>query len=554
MTPRLCLIAVLATCSVAARAATVGDPAHPETLEKDITAALVAGTKAVTVTPGVYQLPQGLGFRDLVGVTLDFSKVELSLHSERDGVSFGGCRDTVFTGATVHYDHPRFSQAKILAFGSENQQVWYEVQVDAGYPVDATWKSSVIFTEKERRIKFHTWDSSAKSVTKLDGVGHLKVYWDDRNLIPPHCPVAVGDYLVCRGDGSSLLHTDGCVTCTFKDLTFYWGGIFGIFETGPSEANHYLRITLTPGAMPAGASNLPFISQSADGLHSAAARRGPIIEGCDFECMLDDAFAIHGYFAPILEVAGPTLIVKEHTFRVGDLARVSSDKGFLAEATVAKLEHQADQRWAITLDKDIAATSGCKVGNPNASGNGYKIINNTVRGNRARGILVKGDNGLIAGNTIEGSTMSGISVGPEYWWNEGDYCQHVTIRDNTIRHTNYATNDFGNNGAILVHGDGTKGNRDIVITGNRIVDVSGANIIVAWADGMRIADNTFSGFQRVDFGTDEKHGALVLLDHCANVAFSGNTTSAPGPFAKTMLLSGKDVVGVTGVDTGFATH
>ncbi|MBA3936799.1 MAG: right-handed parallel beta-helix repeat-containing protein [Planctomycetes bacterium] len=554
MHPRPVLIATLAVLSGVASAATFGDPSHPETLEKDITAALAGGAKTVTVTPGVYQLPQGLGFRDLVDVTLDFTKVELSLHSERDGVVFGRCRDTVFTGATIHYDHPRFSQAKILAFGSENQQVWYEVQVDAGYPVDAPWKSCVIFTPNERRIKFHTWDSNAKAVTKLDGAGHLRVAWDDRNLIPPHSPVAVGDYLVCRGDGSSLLHTEGCVTCTFKDLNFYWGGIFGIFETGPSEANHYLRIAITPGAMPTGATNLPFISQSADGLHSAAARRGPLIESCDFECMLDDAVAIHGYFAPILEVAGPTLMVKEHTFRVGDQARVSSDKGFLAEATVAKIEHLADQRWAITLNKDVAATAGCKIGNPSASGNGYQIIDNTIRGNRARGILVKGDNGLIEGNTIEGSTMSGISVGPEYWWNEGDYCQHVAIRNNTIRHTNYATNDFGNNGAILVHGDGTRGNRDIVITGNRIEDVLGANIIIGWADGVKVADNTFTGFQRFDLGTEAKHGALILLDHCANVAFAGNSASEPGPFAKTMLLSGKEVAGVTGADTGLVKH
>jgi parallel beta-helix repeat protein len=355
---------------------------------------------------------------------------------------------------------------------------------------------------------------------------------------------------VCRGDGSSLLHTDGCVTCTFRDLKLYWGGIFGIFETGQSEANHYLRIALTPGATPPGATHPPFISQSADGLHSAASRRGPIIESCDFESMLDDAFAIHGYFAPILEVSGATLIVKEHTFRVGDLARVSSDKGFLAEATVAKIERRADQRWAITLDKDLAATAGCKVGNPSASGDGYQIINNTIRNNRARGILAKGDNGLIEGNTIEGSTMSGISVGPEYWWNEGDYCRHVTIRNNTIRSTNYATNDFGNNGAILVHGDGAKGNRDIVITGNRIEDVPGANIIIGWADGVKIADNTFSGYQQLDLGKEEKHGALVLLEHCANVTFSGNIATKPGPFAKTMHLTGKDVEGVSGADTG----
>lgn len=533
-----------------AGAATVGSPDHPADLKRDIAAACSQGATSIAITPGVYQLKDTLVFDHLSGVELDFSQAELVQGSGKDGVAFNHCAKVVFRGATLHYDHPRFCQARILAFGTDaDKGGYYDVQIDPGYPQHAVFKSCVIFTAAERRIKFHTWDSDAKSVMPLDEAGKVRVFWGKENLLPPHCPVAVGDYLVCRGDGSSLLHADACSDCSFQDLTLYWGGIFGIFETGPSEGNHYLRIRLTPGPAPAGGAK-PFISQSADGLHSAGARLGPDIEDCDFESMLDDAFAIHGYFQEILAVDGATLTVKESSWHIGDTARVSSLKGYSAEAAVTADVRQGDGKHLITLSQALAAHPGDKVGNPSASGSGYKIIHNTIRNNRARGILVKGDHGLIERNTIDGSTMSGISIGPEYFWNEGDYCHQVVVRGNVISNTNYATNDFGRNGAILIHGDGAKGNRTLTIEGNTITGVLGPNLVIHWADGVAVAGNAFIAPHQQAVGSDAVAGTLVWLEHCSNVAFTGNTVEKPGPADGALVVTGADVDTVTGQDSG----
>jgi hypothetical protein len=531
-------------------AATVGSPERPQDLAHDISTACSQGATTVVITPGTYQLSDCLVFDRLKNVDLDFSKAELVQCSGKDGVAFNHCEQLTFRGATLHYDHPRFCQARIVAFGSDAEKgAYYDVQIDAGYPLTATFRSSVIFTAAERRIRFHTGDADAKSVQPLAAPRTVRVFWGNAGMLPPRSPVAIGDYLVCRGDGSSLLHADACSGCSFQDLTLYWGGIFGIFETGPSQANRFLRIRLTPGPAPAGGEK-PYISQSADGLHSAGARVGPDIEDCDFESMLDDAFAIHGYFQEILAVAGATLTVKDSSWQVGDIARVSSLKGYSAESTVTAAVRQADGKHLLTLAQALDAHPGDKVGNPSASGGGYKIIHNTIRNNRARGILAKGDHGLIERNTIDGSTMSGISIGPEYYWNEGDYCHQVVIRGNTIANTNYATNDFGRNGAILIHGDGAKGNRDITIADNAISGVLGPNLIIHWADGVRVTGNTFTAPHQQAVGSDAVAGTLVWLEHCSGVAFTGNAVVQPGPAETSLVVTGKEVDTVSGQDSG----
>ena len=548
---RLSILLLALSLPLASLAQTVGSPQRAADLEKDIMAALADGRKSVKVEPGKYTVSKTLEFRQLKDVALDFSIVELSVTSAGEAVNFSRCENTVFRGSTIYYDHPRFSQAKILAIGSDHLKgPYYDVQIDAGYPFSADFKRSQLFDPKTRRIRFGTWDFGVKGIEGPDDKGRARFFWDSSNMLPPRCNVGVGDYVVCRGDGATLLHTDSCKNCTFENLSLYWGGIFGVFETGASYGNHYWKITILPGPVPPGGTHRPLISQSADGLHSAAARIGPDIENCDFENMCDDGFAIHGYLATIESVSGATVTVKNSTFAVGDLARISGTGGFVGEAAVKVVERTHDGGFRITLNKALDAKVGDKVGNPSASGKGYKILNNIVRNNRARGILAKGDNGLIEGNLIDGSTMSGISIGPEYWCDEGDYCTDVTIRNNTIRNTNYASNGFGRNGAIWVHGDGGMGNRNIVIEGNRIESVVGPNLIIEWADGVSVTGNTFTNSHMQTVGNGDEAGAVVWLTHCTNIDLSKNSVSNPGLFQRTLLSSGKGVGTVKGREAG----
>ena len=556
------ILAATALASPAALAATVGDPKNAAALAGQISDAYQRGEKTITIAPGKYLLGGGdqsasLFFEDLKNVTIEATGVELSFSDDKDALGFNRCENVTLRGATVHYERPRFSQARILSFGTDAAKgPYYEVQIDAGYPLDADCKSSYVFEVQARRIKFRTGDMGAKSVEKLDGAGRARIFWPRDDVMPPKYNVAVGDYLVCRGGGSSLLHVDASKSCIFENLRFYWGGVFGIFETGRSESNTFRNISITPGPRPPGATNAPLISQSADGLHSAASRVGPTIQNCTFEAMCDDAIAIHGYFVDILAVDGAKLTTKAlwggPGFVAGDTARVSSDKGFLEEARVVVVEKQADGNFVLTLDRALDAKAGYKAGNPSASGAGYRIIGNTIRNNRARGILVKGDNGLIENNTIDGSTMSGISIGPEYYWNEADYPRNITVRGNLIRNTNYATNNFGRNGGILIHGDGTRGNRDITIDNNRFDGIFGPNLVIEWAQGVRVRRNAFENTHARSVGEDDVSRSLVWLRNSRDVEFVGNAINGAGAELKDVVLQGEGVGDVRGADDGFA--
>jgi hypothetical protein len=541
-------------------ALTVGDPQKPGRLQQEILDAYRNGAREITINPGAYVLPSSPGpaslfFANMKDVVISAQKVELSMTAPKDALGFYACENLVFRGAAVHYDHPRFCQARILGFGTDpDKGDYYDAQIDAGYPLGARFRSAYVFDPKQAKIKFRTGDMSARNVEKLDQPGKVRIFWGGHNLLPPAYNVQPGDSVVCRGDGSTLLHADDCQNCTFQDLNLYWGGVFGIFETGRSRGNHYLGICLTRGPVPPGATNAPLISQSADGLHSAAARLGPDIENCTFENMCDDAVAIHGYYAKILVVSNNSLTINRQLFEAGDLARVSSANGFMEEAKVETARRLSNGNWLVTLERPIAAKAGYKAGNPSASGAGYKILHNTIRNNRARGILAKGDDGLIEGNLIEGSTMSGISIGPEGSWGEADYCRNVVVRNNVVTNTDYATNGQGENGAVRIHGDGALGNCSIQIENNRLGSVLGPNLIIEWAAGVKVAGNTFDAAQRKPRGNVQRDQAVIWLEHATDVSLANNQVTGGMPNSDALVRLGRDVTAVTGAKTGLSRN
>ena len=174
---------------------------------------------------------------------------------------------------------------------------------------------------------------------------------------------------------------------------------------------------------------------------------------------------------------------------MGQPARISGDKGFFGEAAVIALKDNGDKTWTATLDRDLGVPPGAKVSNPLRNGAGYKIIGCRLGDTRSRGILAKADGGVIKNNIIEGCGQAAISLGPEYYWNEADYVQNVTIEGNTLRENGKAA--YGG-GAVLVHGDGAMGNKNIVIKGNHFFSDYLGDIDVSWADGVTVSGNTFS--------------------------------------------------------------
>lgn len=570
---------------MAADTVRVGDAANPAGLRDAILTAYKAGAKRVVIAPGKYILPGGndrasLALHDLKNLEIEAHGVDLAIQDTgKDAVGLYGCHNVTLRGATVHYTVPHTGQGKILNIGHDDTGNYYEVQLDAGYPQDADFKSAYIMEGNSRRIKPGTWDMGAKSV-QPQANGQVRLYLNGQDGMPPKWNVGVGDYIVCRGPGAMMMHLDGCEHCTLQDITLYWSGVFGFFDTGGGVANRYLHDTITYGPAPPGATHAPLLSQSADGLHCAEASVGPDIENCSFAGMPDDGIAIHGSYELVAQGQGITLIVGtkrgQCPWQIGDPIRVQNDKtGLIADArvtAVAASDFTTMQKssyrpfsdatlhyFQLTLDRAIEAPFDSLAANPARCGAGFKIIGNTIMNHRARGMLLKADGGLIQNNTIDGSSIAGIVVSPETWWGEAGYSHNITIIGNTIRHTNYAMTGpwYPQAAAVSITGEGSMGNQNIKIINNTFEDIKAANLMVRWAQDVTIQGNRFLNSHREpnkvgavgkDKGVDAS--TVVWLGDCRNVTLSNNHVRGLGPEAKSVITITPTATNITGQEIG----
>ena len=159
------------------------------------------------------------------------------------------------------------------------------------------------------------------------------------------------------------------------------------------------------------------------------------------------------------------------------------------------------------------------------NGGGYKIIGCRLGDTRSRGILVKGDHGLIKDNIIDQCGMSAISIGPEFRGDESDYCHDVVVEGNTLHENSRMGYDPG----IWVHGDGANGNREIAISQNKISSNYAVDITVEWTEGATIATNEISGSPR--WKRDTRSFPALRLKNSAKISLKNNLVENADSYA-----------------------
>ena len=185
-----------------------------------------------------------------------------------------------------------------------------------------------------------------------------------------------------------------------------------------------------------------------------------------------------------------------------------------------------------------------------------------IRNNRARGMNIKGDNGTILDNVVDGSSAGGIEVGPEPGWDESGCSCHLLIAGNLIRHVGYATayapplweagavSILGNTGASAVN----FGHNGIAVVGNRFVDDNGINLLITDTRNMLVSGNTFTRSMRSpnNRGADYHFNtsSLVWLQQCKNILLAGNRVIDPGAAMKKLVGMGPGVCNVRGTHDG----
>jgi lysophospholipase L1-like esterase len=520
--------------SSSSNAATVGDPADPAALGKDVEDAYISGARRIVIKPGIYQIPAArhpaIKLDHWQDATLIADGVTLinPVHGQKM-ISMHQCANTTVQGATLTQSWMSAYQGQISSVARQNNHCTCDWKPSAGYPVPPEGLATLwidVIDGHTHHIKLGFGDFYHSSLQSL-GNGVFRSGVDDHLQ-----PFAVGDWVVARyEDPAQKVFIDECRDCTIRNITMMRNGFAPIFENA-GGGNHILNCTWTQGHRPEGATDDPLVTNAADGIHSACANPGPDIENCTFRgVFLDDCIAIHGAYQDINQVDGPVLLVHNGyaLLTVGEPVQIANERGFFVQTTVSALKDNHDGTSTVTLPQSVNVSLPAKICNPLHAGAGYKIIGCHLGDTRSRGILVKGDNGLIRDNVIEQCGMAAIAIGPEYGEGESGYCNHVLVEANTCRENGRV----GYDPALWVHGDSARENHDITIRNNHFISNCAGDVVVEYDAGATVTGNTFTSPAAWPPGEKPRHP--IELGNAIDVTISDNALTATSIYAEPLI-------------------
>jgi hypothetical protein len=175
--------------------------------------------------------------------------------------------------------------------------------------------------------------------------------------------------------------------------------------------------------------------------------------------------------------------------------------------------------WKITVRDPVSLPMGSVVCAKNRIGSGF-VVKDTIFGpNRSRGILIKGSNGTLSGNTCRGNWGSGILIAPEWWWLEAGSSDDLVVSGNTITDCRAIAIDIhahaGSGKAAPAGAHNRIEVRDNTITTGKLPAIHVSSV----KDGI-ITGNTISSTIA---------GEAIKLINNENVALRGNTINQPKP-------------------------
>jgi len=292
------------------------------------------------------------------------------------------------------------------------------------------------------------------------------------------------------------------------------------------------RIGREPG------SGLP-VSTGADGIHSKNARKGHLVENCDFSGMSDDNLNFSTTFQNLANINGSTAVIvgDNSDYRPGDRAAIfdpetSSNLQYLKVVSAKPVKWRDRNGVEVTFDqplkidrsldslqleKPFSLLFGHKgdlpglIYNLEASHSGSVIRNNRFGNNRARGVLLRTADTLIEGNTFYNLRGPAILMASEGMWMECGNIDRVTIRNNTFDRVSRSPILFSTIHYSSKRTAGEKWNRNLVISGNTFVNCGSPAV-----EG----GDTFGLF-----------GNLILLENVSGATVSDNIFKPNSPLA-----------------------
>ncbi len=518
-------------------------------LQQKIMDAYNAGEKSISLEKGAYRVtPKANIHLNLSGMK-DFviegnGSTMLCQSPSGAGIQMVDCENVTIKDFNVDYEPLTMWQARVTAVKTED--LCLEIEIPLGYRI-----------YEEDRSGFT--DEINTQIYKADGTPHVGVRTDQvnnfskiekisgrkyrlKNARMTQLGIEPGDILA----GGSRTTTRTCVSVTdSKECKFInmgaWGGAVGLGIMGGYGAHLFDNFRVEPGPRPLGAIEDRVMSSIADAAHINYMEVGPTIQNCRFAGSGDDGFNCYGAFSRIAETKNDTEFVlalssnsNGYVLEGDELRFYTPDGSFIAASVIEKMtEKPADYKPATNLGEDMGVSTFTPDGyvtvklatpvkglapagwvtNASRNCNGFVIRNSVYENIRPRGIVVKGSDGLIEGNTIRNCSAGAILMSPEFNWMESDYVRNVTVRNNTID-----TCGFGGFASIRIQGYNGWDNENIVIEGNTIRNSFQEDIMLSYATGVVVKNNTIE-----EPHANVKEGfASIYLDKVDGAVLSGN--------------------------------
>ncbi len=519
-------------------------------LQKMIDDAYVAGQKSLTLDKGAYRIKVNstgghLTLQDMKDFTLDGNGSTLLCQTPSgSGLSLVNCENVTVKNLNVDFEKLTMMQLRVTAVNKEDKYI--EVVVPNGYRdyfEDKSGFASDAYMQPYRADGSINTTIDSVQVMKMNGfesLGNRKYRINSAKYT--QMDIKVGDYFAgghkqATKAGSGF--TD-CKECAFINVHI-WGGAVGVYMTDGYGGHLLDGFAVEPGPRPLGAIEDRCMSTIADAAHIQRLTVGPTIQNSHFAGSGDDGFNCYGATSRIDARKNDKefVLARSTNFRpeVGDTLNIYTVAGdFLGagKITTSELlegytskeglkvdmgaaEFRAADYYRIVLDTEIKNVSaGAWVANASKNCSGFVIRNNLYENLRPRGILIKGSDGLIEGNTIRNCAAAGIVLMPEFDWLEMDYVRNVTVRNNVVDN---CASGYGNYGAIHVEGynDGWH-NENLVFEGNVISNSHGEDFKLTHITGVTLKNNTIK-----EAHPDARQGLpSIYLDKVDGAILSGN--------------------------------
>ena len=303
-------LAVAVAVAVAPVLLTYADPS--EQLQRDLDAAVAAGSSSFAISPGVYRPKHDLlvnNARDLSIVPREGGSVVL-LFTCNWGLVLRSCVNVSVAHVTIDYDPPCYSQGVVTS--SEPGSFTYTLDEGFPAPVGESAISDARFAQAPITQGIR-WDAS----THLE-LGRIKLPYNFRNsshwereikhLGDRSYQLGIGfggNATIYKGEivtvvpraGHTVLLTNA-TSCTIEGVTVHGSSDMALVEYGGGGAHTWRgnRVVRNATKRPMG-----MLASNADVFQSSGCERGPLFESNEIGSAGDDCINIHNYFSVVLK-------------------------------------------------------------------------------------------------------------------------------------------------------------------------------------------------------------------------------------------------------------